>query len=171
MLYDIFIDRDRNSGAEPRYFVDHDPSVSAELVKHLRRFVLRSKVKVDDISADYAVSAVWPPNKPEDASLPITRDERTPSIGWRAVHARSDPAWAADQLSDRLGAEAVDERAYKVHRILQGVPEGPDDFVAGSTIPLEANLDYTGAGALTLSARSAQTEQSTFARAATWARS
>ena len=151
MLYDIFIDRDRNPGAEPRYFIDHDPSVSAELVKHLRRFVLRSKVKVDDISAEYAVSAVWPASGSDAAPLPVTRDERTPSIGWRAVHARSDPAWAADQLLDRLGAETVDERAYQVHRILQGVPEGPDDFVAASTIPLEANLDYTGAGARTLS--------------------
>ena len=148
MLFDVFIDRDRSAGAEPRYFLDHDPSVSVELVKHLRRFVLRSKVKIEDVSPDYAVSAVWPADGSDASALSITRDERTPNIGWRAVHGRADQAWTGEQLAERLGAEVVDDRAYQVHRILEGVPEGPDDFVAASTIPLEANLDYTGASAL-----------------------
>jgi folate-binding protein YgfZ len=31
---------------------------------------------------------------------------------------------------------------YHVRRILNGVPEGIDDFIAGTSLPLECNLDY-----------------------------
>ena len=34
---------------------------------------------------------------------------------------------------------------YDIHRILNGVAEGPRDFVTGKSNPLESNLDLTDA--------------------------
>lgn len=35
---------------------------------------------------------------------------------------------------------------YHVRRITNGVPEGIDDFIAGTSLPLEYNLDYMHGG-------------------------
>lgn len=35
---------------------------------------------------------------------------------------------------------------YHVRRILNGVPEGMDDFIPGTSLPLECNLDYMNGG-------------------------
>lgn len=35
---------------------------------------------------------------------------------------------------------------YHVHRIMSGVPEGMDDFIPGTSLPLECNLDYMNGG-------------------------
>lgn len=35
---------------------------------------------------------------------------------------------------------------YHVRRIINGIPEGIDDFIAGTSLPLEYNLDYMNGG-------------------------
>jgi len=39
---------------------------------------------------------------------------------------------------------------YHVRRIMLGVPEGMDDFIAGMSLPLECNLDYMNGGKVPL---------------------
>lgn len=39
---------------------------------------------------------------------------------------------------------------YHVRRIMLGVPEGIDDFIAGMSLPLECNLDYMNGGKVPL---------------------
>jgi hypothetical protein len=39
---------------------------------------------------------------------------------------------------------------YHVRRIINGVPEGIDDFIAGASLPLECNMDYMNGGKLRL---------------------
>ena len=36
--------------------------------------------------------------------------------------------------------------AYHRHRMLSGIPEGPDDIISGRSLPLECNLDYMNGG-------------------------
>jgi folate-binding Fe-S cluster repair protein YgfZ len=38
---------------------------------------------------------------------------------------------------------------YHVRRIIHGIPEGIDDFIAGTSLPLEYNLDYMNGGITT----------------------
>ena len=38
-----------------------------------------------------------------------------------------------------------------LHRMLLGIPEGPDEIIPGSALPLESCMDVHGGGALPLS--------------------
>lgn len=42
--------------------------------------------------------------------------------------------------------EGEDPNAYLIHRLMHGVPDGPDDLPEGSSLPLEANIDWMGGG-------------------------
>jgi len=42
--------------------------------------------------------------------------------------------------------EEVDSSEYTIRRILNGIPEGKDDFFPMMALPIESNLDYTGGG-------------------------
>ncbi len=37
--------------------------------------------------------------------------------------------------------KVVDEKEYLYHRIINGVPEGVADYIPGSSLPLEYNMD------------------------------
>ncbi|KAG6817431.1 hypothetical protein H0H87_008599 [Tephrocybe sp. NHM501043] len=129
----------------------------------LKRYVLRSKVKIRDVSDQYDVWAVW-------GNAPIPE----PTRQW--TWARSgvvEPKWAQSEwpwgskdesILDRrapgmgkrllvkkgsLPQETSDHElasfdAYTLHRILTGVPEGREDLPAMQAFPMESNLDIMG---------------------------
>lgn len=125
---------------EPSLLMEVDEKIASDLLKFIRRFKLRSKVKITDVSSEWDVYQAWGPNAQGDlgdAALAF-RDVRTPDMGWRILA--------------RAGAEApvpgtpVSFDEYTVHRMLNGVPEGADELVNGSSLPLESCIDYMHGG-------------------------
>lgn len=61
MLNDILLYPKKNARGHDGYFIEYDsrPSESPPLLQTLKRFILRSKVKVEDVSNDYDVWSIW----------------------------------------------------------------------------------------------------------------
>ena len=126
MLADVFLHRrDDHDG----WLMDVDSRVVPSLLSFIRRFKLRSKVTITDVSDAWAVHQAWGEDA-VPADLKANLDPRAPGMGWRAV----TPA------SHTVVAKSGDE--YLVHRILHGVGEGASDFAEGASVPLENNVDY-----------------------------
>ena len=154
--------------------VDADPEVGGNsvplppLIKYLKQFVLRTKVKVRDISGEYDVWASW--GSEHDTSWETSRNWRwaersnIPEQLWE----ERDTPWGNDPLilRDRRGVgmgqrrlvnkgvkppeagthDTATEEDYTIHRIVRGVPEGSQEIIPGASFPMEANLDVMGGG-------------------------
>jgi folate-binding Fe-S cluster repair protein YgfZ len=64
VLYDIFIYTHTTPDGKPTYLIEYDSRSSTEaaappLLSMLKRYVLRSKVKLRDVSEEYDVWATW----------------------------------------------------------------------------------------------------------------
>lgn len=61
MLYDIFLYTSPDSSGKPSYLLEYDPhpSEAPPMISLLKRYVLRSKVKIRDVSEQYDVWAAW----------------------------------------------------------------------------------------------------------------
>ncbi|KAG6855128.1 hypothetical protein C0991_006057 [Blastosporella zonata] len=150
---------------KPSYLLDYDPrpSDAPPLISLLKRYVLRSKVKIRDVSEQYDVWAAWGNSaipEPErqwtwarsgavepkwdqeewpwgskDESI---LDRRAPGMGRRFLVRKGSPP---QETSDH---EMASSEAYTLHRILTGVPEGCEDLPAMQAFPMESNLDIMG---------------------------
>ncbi|KAF8076317.1 Aminomethyltransferase folate-binding domain-containing protein [Lyophyllum atratum] len=164
VLYDIFLYTSSDAAGKRSYLLDYDPrpSEAPPLMTLLKRYVLRSKVKIREVSEQYDVWAAWGNSTPE------------PQRQW--TWARSgvvEPKWNAHEWPWGLKDESIlDRRAvgmgrrflvrkgtlpqetsdhelassddYTLHRILHGVPEGQVDMPAMQCFPMESNLDIMG---------------------------
>ena len=155
-----------SSSYNPTYIIDHHKDISSQLQSHLKRFTLRSKVSISDVSSDYNVYQLWGPGTdalwgqfipqinvklPTGSLVPREgftdigfRDTRAPGMGVRVVlpQSKSLPALVGSSFIQ------VEESDYECKRILTGIPEGPKDFISGSSLPLESNLDIMNGGML-----------------------
>lgn len=139
MLADVFIHRQpANQDGSPRWLLDIDSRTLPSLVAFIKKFKLRSKVKLTDLSTDYHVVQAWDSNSqaPPTIAEKLSIDPRSPSIGYRGVLS------AAEILDVAAAASTVDGLEYTLHRITNGVAEGALDFPQASSLPLENNLDY-----------------------------
>lgn len=61
VLYDAFVYAQAGKGGAPGFLVEYDarPSEAPPLLAMLKRYVLRSKVKLRDVSEEYDVWAAW----------------------------------------------------------------------------------------------------------------
>ncbi|KAK6533429.1 ccr4 associated factor [Orbilia ellipsospora] len=154
VLYDVFIyptNHTRNPSLtngtdEPAFLIDVAASLAPELVKHIRRYKLRSKFAVKQLDG----FTVWSvPNSfrlsddDVNSSLRIgCVDPRAPGMGRRIVlpddyhHTYTSPG------EEGAGEEGEDEVSYRLKRYLAGVPETPGEIVVGSGLPQESNVDY-----------------------------
>ena len=180
VLHDAFV---YNHPTSNGYILEYDPRppvVDADLesggnstpipplIKYLKQFVLRTKVKVRDISDDYDIWASW--GSEHEASWETPRDWRwaersnIPEQLWE----EGDVPWGMEPLllRDRRGVsmgqrrlvskglkppeagthDVVTEEDYTIHRIVNGVPEGSREIIPGASFPMEANLDVMGGG-------------------------
>jgi folate-binding protein YgfZ len=64
-------------------------------------------------------------------------DPRNEALGWRILV----PEELKQKVADLIGADLVDEAAYEVHRIANGVPRGGLDFMYSDAFPHETNMD------------------------------
>lgn len=130
--------------------------------------MLRTKVKVRDVSNEYDVWASW--GSELEASWETPRDWRwaersnIPEQLWK----EGDTPWGNEPLllRDRRGVgmgqrrlvskgvkppetgthDTVTEEDYMIHRIVRGVPEGSQEIIPGASFPMETNLDVMGGG-------------------------
>ncbi|KAI0771921.1 Aminomethyltransferase folate-binding domain-containing protein [Trametes elegans] len=168
VLYDAFIYAHTTPTGRPGYLVEYDarPSRAPEMIPMLRRYVLRSKVKLRDVTDEYDVWAAWGTEKeaaweterqwaftlsgviepvwepegewPWGSEPRVVRDRRAVGMGHRLLVPKGDrPQEAATH-------DVASHDDYYLHRALLGVPEGVDDIVPMGAFPMESNLDIMG---------------------------
>ncbi|KAL1931922.1 hypothetical protein VTP01DRAFT_8978 [Rhizomucor pusillus] len=161
MLYDTFI-YPVNVGVNfphPKFVIECPKSSTSTLLKHLKRYVLRSKVKIRDASEEYSLYSVWgdalvhgpggeEKNVPTGSLVKGTKrisdigcmDPRVPGFGYRAVLPQDKDI---KSIVSSLGDYAeLPETEYTIRRILHGIPEGVHDIWPEQSLPLESNFDY-----------------------------
>lgn len=133
----------------------------------LKRHLLRSKIKVRDVSENYDVWATWNPHLTNPGEnlweyhptgvieptfaldntyrwgtqpMPFV-DSRAFGMGTRALVPKSSP----DALVLADDAAEVTAEDYRLHRYLNGVPEGVDDLPPMHAFPVNSSLDIMGA--------------------------
>ena len=180
VLHDAFV---YNHSTSNGYIIEYDsrpptadtnPEVGGNsaplppLIKYLKQFVLRARVKVRDISDEYDIWASW--GSEHEASWETPRNWRwaeksnVPEQLWE----EGDVPWGKEPLllRDRRGVgmgqrrlvskgvkppeagthNTVTDEDYTIHRIVHGVPEGSQEIIPGASFPMEANLDVMGGG-------------------------
>lgn len=147
VLHDVFI---YSTGEdEGGFLIEVDKDEVGRLATHLRRYKLRSKIKIRVL--DEGELGVWSIWKDIIPAMPGTTleaegwraknlkigciDTRAPGMGWRAILSRNNkPTEAGDETS--LGS-------YTVRRMLNGISEGQKEIIREVALPLECNMDYT----------------------------
>ena len=127
-----------------KVLVEVDNAIAPDFIKLVTRFKLRSKVKISDVSEKWDVYQVWGNGIATIVSADdlfatnsfLLRDPRTPEMGWRLLASKN----AGLNIPEKV--EQVAQRAYTVHRMLQGVPEGSKEINLNSSLPLESCMDY-----------------------------
>ncbi|KAJ3086827.1 ccr4 associated factor [Quaeritorhiza haematococci] len=161
VLYDAFI-YPKNVGTEfprPTFLVETDARITQDLLKHMKRYLLRTKVRITDMSNEYTVWQAWGPTTlrlwgnyvptaiahklpaggvvPKDRFCDIgTKDPRHLDMGLRFVLGRDQKPPLPNTFA------MVDPDEYTLRRILYGIPEGSDELFIGNSLPLESNFDY-----------------------------
>ncbi|KAF8933288.1 ccr4 associated factor [Dissophora ornata] len=158
VMYDVFIHPTNASkdDAESAFLIECDARALPELHKHIARFVLRSKVKMVGVTESFDVYSVLDDRNSGDTSEDNAtikdllanmnaaigmRDNRADKLmGYRVIV----PKGQLLSLPEGYRQGTLEE--YHVRRIINGIPEGVDDFIAGTSLPLECNLDYMNGG-------------------------
>lgn len=119
--------------------MDTEKATLENLLKRLKLYKLRADVMIEEDSRKLAVA--WNGDElPVKDSVLVTRDPRSPKIGYRLY---GDHASLRNNLSS-LGTE-VAPTEYDYYRLTLGIPEGSKDAVIDRTIALENGYDRLGA--------------------------
>nr|CAG8630260.1 14570_t:CDS:2 [Entrophospora candida] len=164
VLYDTFI-YPKNIGStfpHPTFLIECDSRGSSHLINHLKKYLLRSKIVITDVSSHYNAWSIWGKNinnlwwqhqipKPFTTKLPTgtlvlkerineigCKDKRYPDMGLRLVLPADTKPILPSSFTELPSIE------YTIRRILHGIPEGIDDFETGTSLPLQSNFDYMG---------------------------
>ena len=138
------------------------------LIKYLKQFVLRTKVRVRDVSDEYDVWASWDTEREASWETPRTWRWAEKSNVPEQLWGEGEVPWGNEPLllRDRRGVgmgqrrlvnkgtrppeanshDTVTEEDYTIHRIVLGVPEGSREIIPGASFPMEANFDVMGGG-------------------------
>ncbi|KAK8022378.1 Aminomethyltransferase folate-binding domain-containing protein [Apiospora rasikravindrae] len=166
VLYDVFVYPDTlglgpsDSPAGSSFLIECDDSRAGALMRHLKKYKLRSKFKFQLLEPEECL--VWQAwddatfssrqnGTPEDGAnnkivtdfLPdqkgqiVLRDPRSPTMGLRVLGRGND-------APPRVQAELSDADAYRIRRYLDGVAEGATEIQPDAALPLEANMDWMG---------------------------
>ncbi|KAK1224415.1 ccr4 associated factor [Marasmius sp. AFHP31] len=170
VLYDLLIYSDQDINGRPGYLLEYDsrPSEATPLHDLLKRFVLRSKVKIRDVSSEFDVWAAW---HSENVETDLKKEWRFAESGavepaWPDSHTADHWPWGlgdrilVDRRAPGMGSrylvrkgdkphitssfDEVPSDMYTLHRILRGVPEGIHDITPATAFPMESNLDVMG---------------------------
>jgi|SRR4051812_4093749 folate-binding protein YgfZ len=133
-----------------KLLLDCEAERLADLQRRLKMYKLRSKITLEDVSAQYSVTAVFGADALEALGLPAEpgeatplgdgvafADPRLPGLGARAIL----PRGSEGEVLEPAGFSAVDLASYDRMRLEAGVPDGSRDMVVEKAILLENNLD------------------------------
>ncbi|QDZ21224.1 putative transferase [Chloropicon primus] len=131
-MHDLFL---YNVGRGGSLLMDvHKPSLDL-VMKVLKRYKLRSKVDVEDVSDKYCV--LYSTSEDDLVGLPNSvafKDPRHELLGYRCLVQES-----AGALPPHLARGSPDK--HTALRYSLGVPEGDKEMPSGKAIPLEYNID------------------------------
>lgn len=136
------------SGGERGYLIEVDKSVSGDLLKHLKRHKLRSKIQLRDAGEEWAIWASWTQSAstatPSTTGTSITLpDPRLSSLGTRIILSNSTSTTTTpSSLESTTDLAEAPLESYTLHRYTNGVPEGPLEILPQTALPLESNIDY-----------------------------
>ena len=147
VVHDIFIYPFRQGSGLPveedGYLIEADADQMARFAKLIKRYKLRAKVNVRQLTPDEAtVWQAW-----DDASsngldldlpnsksrLTTLRDPRAPGLGHRIIQ--------IGQSAPDVNLDMSTQDAYTVRRYLHGVAEGQDEILREQALPLESNME------------------------------
>ncbi|KAG9103283.1 ccr4 associated factor [Ceratobasidium sp. 370] len=171
VLYDVFVYPYTTDG-RPGFLIDYDTrsSEATPLLSMLKRHVLRSKVRLRDVSEEWKVWVVWGgassyggvPHREwrwgrSGAAEPIyTEGEHLlgteypeGTIGTRDLRAPNMGERLLVRLGDKPEMSAScdlvqDKSHYVLHRISNAVPEGQEDIVPQHAFPMDSDMDLMG---------------------------
>jgi folate-binding protein YgfZ len=130
----------------PDVLLDIHEAMAEEVTAHIKRYKLRSKVKVEREQAwKVAVDVEDQEAKREGAFV----DMRAPGLGSRRLVRAEDESGTCFLArphsqrgpTDASRAAASSLEAYTLRRSLLGVAETPEELVPGQALPLEASLE------------------------------
>jgi folate-binding protein YgfZ len=138
-----------------KLLIDCEAGRLADLQRRLKMYKLRSKVTLEDVSAQYSVTAAFGPGALEALNLPVGEpgaaavlgdgvvfaDPRLPALGSRAILPRGTEA----SVLEAAGFAAAEVADYDRLRLEAGVPDGSRDLIVEKAILLENNLDELNA--------------------------
>jgi tRNA-modifying protein YgfZ len=138
-----------------KLLIDCEVGRLADLQRRLKMYKLRSKIALEDVSAQYSVTAAFGPGALEALNLPagepgaaavlgggvVFADPRLPALGARAILPRGTEA----SVLEAAGFTAAEVADYDKLRLEAGVPDGSRDLIVEKAILLENNLDELNA--------------------------
>ena len=136
-LHDLFLFRVAEE-AQPAVLLDSDAAGADDLVRLLRRYRLRQKVDIDDVSAEYHSWVAFPgpsgtsTSTSTGAAAGWPQDPRLAALGQRTVL----PAGSAAEPG-----QPAPWQAYRLWRIANGVAECDSEIPTGEAVALEYNVD------------------------------
>ena len=145
-LHDFFL-IEMSDGA---LMIDCEGGRQSDLYRRLRMYRLRSKVDIQDVTADWAVAAIFGTGAADRMGLDAERgaaralddgvvyvDPRLAAMGVRALL----PAANAEEVLSDYGLTAGAPEDYERLRIELGLPDGSRDMVIEKAILLENGID------------------------------
>ncbi|XP_045187104.2 putative transferase CAF17 homolog, mitochondrial [Mercenaria mercenaria] len=134
VLYDLLLYDVAQIFGEKAVFVECDRNMAQQLITDIKKYKIRKKVSLEDVSDSHSVYATVSDKGGhliELASATVeTQDPRVPDFGLRII-------------SDKeLAGVVEDESGYHESRLQWGIPEGPQDLPPGNCFPLESNLVF-----------------------------
>eukprot|EP01134_Creolimax_fragrantissima_P000362 CFRG0362T1 len=150
VMFDVIIYNCPHSEKENELIIECESEARADLIKHLKKYKLRAKVKIEQVD-DLGVVAFIGKNAAQlalqysrDTSEIVVVDPRHPSLGTRALLPLEPAAdvgtslTSPDFLSNLVEGSSSD---YSKNRYHVGVPEGLVEITRDEAFPLESNFD------------------------------
>ncbi|OCK82607.1 Aminomethyltransferase folate-binding domain-containing protein [Lepidopterella palustris CBS 459.81] len=162
MMWDTFIyPHTAPNSADWSCYIEVDATEAENLLKHLKRHKLRSKIQIGFVDeGEMGVWAAWTDQAFADANTSLTGvprelpegdftvcsmvayDFRAPGFGWRLLlRGAQVPGGLSEFLHLNPLTTVVELRSYHLRRYIYGVPEGPIEMPPASALPMESNVD------------------------------
>ena len=148
-LYEFFVIKSNNG-----FFLDCDGQITEDLINHLSKYKLRSKVEIDNLSSEYVVGLI---NLTKFKEIQFSQNENTETVLYRDCPVFVDPR--SNKLGARilstlekihltikkLNLQIVDDKIYISIAHLNGIPIKGMNNLKDQLFGLEANFEELNA--------------------------